>query len=86
MDENKKYPIEGTVTISTAEYRDLLTCSVANEKEASEYRSKYWAEQNKTSKLEKSLAELKEFVQSDEDMWNAYRNHLIEKALKEADE
>ena len=84
MDENKKYPIEGTVTISTEEYRDVLTCAVANEKEASEYRSKYWAEQQKTSKLEKSLAELKEFLQSDEDTWNSYRDYLVEKALKEA--
>ena len=85
MDENKKYPIEGTVTISTEEYRDLLKDSVSNEKEASEYRSKYWNEQNKTSKLEKSLAELKEFLQSDEDMWNEYRNFLVEKTLKEAE-
>lgn len=59
MDEKKVYSVVGTVTIGTDEYRDLVEASITQEKLADDYRSKYWAEQSKVSKLEKQVEALK---------------------------
>ena len=49
--EEKKYEINGTVTISTEEYRDLITEKFEAKKDMEDYRSRYWSEQNKTKEL-----------------------------------
>lgn len=51
---------EGTVTISTKEYRDLIIDCTTAEASASEYRSKYWAEQTETKKLHEQINKLTE--------------------------
>ena len=58
MDE-KKYSVVGTVTIGTDEYRDLIENCVQNEASASEYRSKYWKEEEEKKKLIVEVADLK---------------------------
>ena len=55
MEENKKYSIIGKVEIGTDEYRDLIESSLNSSKSADEYRSKYWAEQNKVNELKKQV-------------------------------
>ena len=57
-DESKKYSIVGKVEIGTDEYRELIEGKLEAEKDASEYRSKYWAEQSKVSDLNKKVERL----------------------------
>ena len=57
MDENKTYEFEGTVTIGTHEYRDLIKDCITYKNESDNYRSKYWEEQSKVKALEAKLAE-----------------------------
>ncbi|MBQ8616346.1 MAG: hypothetical protein IJ418_02420 [Clostridia bacterium] len=59
MDEKKTYDFKGTVTISTDEYRDLITDCATYKAGCDDYRSKYWNEQNKVKVLESNLAAVK---------------------------
>ena len=52
--EDKKYEA-GRVEISSAEYRDLVTEAVANEKAASDARSEKWKVEDERNKLKKEL-------------------------------
>ena len=61
-DENRKYTIIGKVEIGTDEYRDLIEEKTEAEKNASDYRSRYWEEQSKSKKLDKELNRLKNMV------------------------
>lgn len=86
MDDNKKvYDFKGTVTISTDEYRDLISDVTAFKYEASDYRSKYWTEQNKFNEAEKKakaleaeLESLRLYVNAKEETRLAYRLFLVE--------
>ena len=80
MDEKKTYPVTGTVTISTEEYRDLI-CGIYEAKaEAERKSSKWYDEYNRAKKLESELVCLKEerdslakFVESKNDLKLAYK-------------
>lgn len=52
--EDKKYEA-GRVEISSAEYRDLVTEAVTNEKAASDARSEKWKVEDERNKLKKEL-------------------------------
>ena len=58
-EDEKKYPVQGTVTISTEEYKDLVKTVMDKERESNNYRDKYWTEQSKVNDLEKRLNELR---------------------------
>ena len=90
MDEEKKvYSIVGKVEIGTDEYRDLIEGKVSAERELSEYRSKYWAEQGKVSELEKKLKKLQsdydkvsEFIKLDNERYQSYVHFIAEKSVE----
>ncbi len=86
MEEQKKYEIQGTVTISTEEYRDLIYDKVNAEKEKNDYMHRYWDEQNKSSELkdiiaakDKSIAFYRDFVNSSEEICKAYKEFYMNK-------
>lgn len=79
MDEKKEYSIIGKVEIGTDEYRDLIEDKLSAQKEASEYRSNYWREQNKTKELQEKVDELQakydkaaEFIKQDSERYQHY--------------
>ena len=89
MDEKKKYSVEGTVTISTEEYRDLLTDKFEMEKDRDSYQSRYWNEQSKTRDLEKKVEELQaqydkvsEFVKADNERYQSYVQFVAGKSVE----
>lgn len=63
MEEKKVYSVVGRVEIGTDEYRDLIETALSNAKQAEDYRSKYWSEQAKVSKLEKQVEALEAKIQ-----------------------
>ena len=86
MDEKKTYPVVGTVTISTEEYRDLITGLAEAKMDAEKKNSRWCDEYNRARKLECELKELTEkyeqvtiarnrlsmFVSSDSERLKAY--------------
>ena len=79
MNEEKKYTIVGKVEIGTDEYRDLIEGLADARNNASEERSKRWKLETdlsefkkKNSEIEKSMNELKAFVQSDVDIFQKF--------------
>jgi hypothetical protein len=81
--EEKQYDYKGTVTISTEEYKDLITEKFEAKKDMEDYRSRYWSEQNKTKELtskveaqEKSISHYRNFVNSKEDITLEYKMYL----------
>ena len=89
MDEKKTYSVVGKVEIGTDEYRDLIEGNVSAEKEASEYRSKYWREEEKVKKLENELEDIKaykaklmDFIKQDNERYQAYVRFTAEKSLE----
>ena len=62
--EFKKYPISGTVTICTDEYRDLIKGIVDAEKEAESPRTRWYEAYNKANKLEAELKGIREEMES----------------------
>lgn len=65
--EDKKYSVVGQVTIGTDEYRDLIEGKLSAEKEASDYRSKFWNEESKTKKLTEKIEKLESVNQQFKD-------------------
>lgn len=63
MEEKKAYSIIGQVTIGTDEYRDLIEGRIAAEKQVDYYRDKYWAEQSKSSELQKQVEALQSKIE-----------------------
>ena len=59
MEVKKTYDFKGTVTISTEEYRDLITDCATYKASSDDYRNKYWTEQNKVKSLDSSLNAVK---------------------------
>lgn len=62
MNEEKKTYAPGTVTISSEEYRDILTEAFDAKKDMDRWYTKYWEEYHKKSNLEEENAKLKEQV------------------------
>ena len=88
MDEKKKYSTIGTVNIGTDEYRDLIESSINAKNEASEYRSKYWAEQKakkevetRLSSVEKELSAYADFIANVPEAKALFGQFRAEKAL-----
>lgn len=87
--EEKKYPIDGTVTISAEEYRDLIKESVTNERDASEYRSKFWREESKTKELKEEIEKINQykeklmnFIKQDNERYQAYVRFTAEQSIE----
>ena len=82
MSEEKKYEIVSKVKIGTDEYRDLIEGKLEAENDRDEYRSKFWAEENKVGDLkkkveaqERAIARYKKFITLSEERaaaWNIY--------------
>lgn len=88
MDE-KVYQTTGKVKISTAEYRELIERSLTAEKNADDYRSKYWAEQSAKKEVDKllevyksKLDDLMQFL-TDEKLLDKYKLWKISKQQEE---
>ena len=88
-EETKKYSVVGTVQIGADEYRDLVESNTRNEHDASQYRSKYWGEQNRVSDLETKLKAAKDalasyeaFIASEESIREAYKNYFAKQAMQ----
>lgn len=58
MPEDRKYPIQGTVTISAEEYRDLILTAEQNKNSADKNMHRAWEAESKLSAAEKRIAEL----------------------------
>jgi hypothetical protein len=85
MSEEQKYSVVGRVEIGTDEYRDLIEKSITLEKELSEYRSKYWAEQTKSKDnisrvalLEAKVNEFNSFI-TDSELERKFKEYRISK-------
>lgn len=86
MSEEKQYEIKGTVTISTEEYRDLITDKFEAQKNADSYRDRYWSEQSESSKLKEKIKALesgqknyRDFVNSSPEITALYKQWLVSK-------
>ena len=75
MEKEQKYSVVGRVEIGTDEYRDLIENCMRLEKESSENRSKYWAEQTKASEAQKETKIWKEKV-------SEYQDFIIDENLE----
>lgn len=60
MNEEKKTYAPGTVTISSEEYRDILTEAFDAKKDMDKWYTKYWEEYHKERSLEEENAKLRE--------------------------
>lgn len=82
--EEKTYPVQGTVTISVEEYRDLLVSKFEAEHDLSDTRSRAWKAESEVDKLKERIKELdldnriyKEFISSNPELavkFFTYRN------------
>lgn len=87
MSEEKKiYDVKGTVTISTEEYRDLITDKFEAQKSSDDYRSRYWSEQSESNKLKEKIEALekgqknyRDFVSSSPEITALYKQWLVSK-------
>lgn len=93
MNEDKKYSIVGKVEIGTDEYRDLIESCKENEKQADEYRNKYWKEQTRANNAERERDSFKKdadaywsFINSSEDIKTRYKLYLAELQLNALEE
>jgi hypothetical protein len=92
MDEKRTYDYKGTVTISTEEYRDLIEDCAELKAKFEDYRSKFWAEQNKVTSLQTELnlakielEDLTRWKNSKEELRLAFKLFLVEeKEAKDA--
>lgn len=89
MDEKKTYSVVGRVEIGTDEYRDLIEAKMSAEKDLSDYRSRYWREEEKTKALEKKVEKLEkyknklmEFIKQDNERYQAYVRYTAEKNIE----
>lgn len=85
-EERKEYEVKGVVTISTDEYRDLLTDKFEAQKDADSYRNRYWSEQSESNKLkekievlEKGQKNYRDFVNSSPEITALYKQWLVSK-------
>lgn len=85
-EEQKQYEVKGTVTISTEEYRDLITEKFEANSEKSNYMHRFWDEQNVTSELKDKVKALesgqknyRDFVNSSPEITALYKQWLVSK-------
>ena len=89
--DGREYPVVGKVEISTTEYRELIEKSIVAERDADNYRSKYWSEQSEKNKVSESLDlcknKLNDLVQflTDENLMDKYKLWKISKQQEEED-
>ena len=88
-EEEKNYP-EGQVTLSTREYRDLITECIENKKDYENYRSNVWELEKQTDKTEDVNKKLKTQVEGlmyylkEKNLETSYKVWLMEQqALEE---
>lgn len=88
MDEKKTYQ-SFPIQISSEEYRDLIIANEKAKNEASDYRSKYWEQQNKVKEAEKktadaeaTLASITAFFNSCTEARALYEAYVAKEALK----
>jgi len=93
MDEKKTYPVTGTVTISSEEYRDLIVAAVTEAKSAESWMRSKWEVDSKLSAAEKEKEKLKyeaegyrRFLANCTEAAALYRAFLAEERLKEVTE
>lgn len=55
MEDKKEYPVTGTVTISTEEYRDLITDKYEAENRKDYYMREGWKKDEEINKLRKQV-------------------------------
>lgn len=69
MEENKKeYPVLGTVTISTEEYRDLITEKYEALKDKQEESERWYREYSRANEAERQFNELKKKIEQYEEI------------------
>ena len=84
MEEKKVYSVIGQVTIGTDEYRELIEGKLTAENTADDYRSKYWAEQNKVNALQKQVDALKAKIEKCEKFIKKNSITISEDGIKNA--
>ena len=95
-EEKKEYPVAGTVTISSEEYRDLVRQTVELKMKARKEHDDWYEQMNKAKALENQLAECKdlfdtkitlysEFLQS-KGLDEEFKNFCKELKLKKMEE
>lgn len=91
MDEKKTYSYSGTVTISTEEYRDLIEAVKDAQKDADDYRSRYWKEQDvsktankKAEALQKKFDNWENFLSEHTSVAEDWKNYIVRKMYDEA--
>lgn len=58
MSEDKKYPIQGTVTISAEEYRDLILAAEQRKNDAEQNLNRAWKAEAATQEAKKHILDL----------------------------
>ena len=88
MEERKEYSIIGKVEIGTDEYRDLIEEKAEAQKNADDYRSKYWDVQSQKSKADDKIKALSatienytNFFETHEEVQKMYKKWMLERTL-----
>lgn len=76
MDENKTYPVTGTVTISTEEYRDLIHETYEARQGEAEQRRKWYEQYDKANRFEKLAAEQAEELMRVKEKFSKYQQFV----------
>ena len=91
METEKTYSIEGTVTIGSDEYRDLIEEAINEKKSAESWMRSKWdvdskltAAEKELTKLKSEVASYKSFLAEVSEAAALYRAYLAEQRLKEA--
>lgn len=91
-EDKKKYSVEGTVTISTEEYKDLIIENTSVKAKNDKQSTENWNLRNKVSELEAVIKSQKEeldlmtgFVASDMEVSSKYFNYKRRSPEKEED-
>lgn len=91
-EEKKKYSVEGTVTISTEEYKDLIIENSAVKHKNEKQSTENWTLRSKVSELESIIKSQKEeldlmtkFISSDMEVSSKYFNYKHRSSEKEED-
>jgi len=87
---SEKQYIPGTVSVSTEEYRDLITEMTESKQNAESYRSQKWAAESERNEARKELetiklkqARLQAFIDSSDEIKMKYKLYLIETSQNE---
>lgn len=87
MSEERRYEVVGRVEIGTDEYRDLIESCARAEREAINYRDKFWGEQTKVNSLEQNVEALETYKRYVvENCHDSYKLWLLEKKSQELED